>query len=295
MEQELEFKKNVEKLNRASTINDLISGRMYRLAQASAESLIIISDKGYVVWMNDATVKLLGRSVEDMPGHFFDYLHPMDVENAEKRFIAAVTGNTTDKIECQVRVKRPDGSYVIVAHDVSKTMYLEGMTLISMREVGTPKAATTREMYGSHIETRYLNGDVQFMESNTPDWFTIPGTNRDMRCRDITSHSKKSTIWQCEVLGKIPIEEVVMDWHSHPSQKERLTVNSGEVNLEVEVNNIWTRIVCKILDIPRCHFKRTVILKEGDVFTIHEHEYHRVIGNNKGGNFMIDWHPKVMI
>jgi hypothetical protein len=273
---------------------ELIQGKMYKIAMASSELLLIMNDKGCLVWLNDAVKNRLAWDDSTIGEHLFNLVHPLDLKGVKKRFLDSVSGEDMADIECVTRIKRGDKGYTTLAHDVSKTMFVDGLTLICFKEVGLEQENLAEVGYDCHVETYYLSGEIHFMVSDSPDWFFIPGTNGDMRCRDITTHSKKSTIWQCEVLGETQQGKIVMDWHLHPYQKERLIVNSGELVMQVERNDIISKFLRWAFNLPRCYFYQTITLREGEIFESHEHEYHRVISNKKASNFFINWYPKII-
>ena len=126
------------------------------LAENSTDLIMRHSIDGIHLYVSPSCQTLLGFSPEEMIGRFgFDFIHPADTNDLRLRFEELL--RTKDKLTCQYRKRRHDGSYIWVETTAKAIKDATGQVIeiqTSSRDV-TQRVKSEQDLRQTSVELRY--------------------------------------------------------------------------------------------------------------------------------------------
>ncbi|MGF1575819.1 MAG: PAS domain-containing protein [Cyanophyceae cyanobacterium] len=126
------------------------------LAENSTDLIMRHSIEGIYLYVSPSCQTLLGFSPEEMIGRFgFDFIHPADTDDLRLRFEELL--RTKDKLTCEYRKRRHDGSYIWVETTAKAIKDATGQVIeiqTSSRDV-TQRVKSEQDLRQTSVELRY--------------------------------------------------------------------------------------------------------------------------------------------
>lgn len=274
---------------------DLDPSMIVSLLTNTSDYVLILNSSRQIVWTSNSFLRDFEYTEQEVAMKTFDkFLHPDDIDTSVQRYNDGLTDSILQPKLFVLRFMSKSREFIPIELNLSKPNIIgEHMMVIARAGELKERKELARKARPSKIMTDFCDGKKGGHMTSSDEWWQIFDA---MDIRDIAISSLETVAWQCNLREGERFKDVVlMIWHYHLEQDEKIMPIDGDIIVQVEKKRFWYSWfgINKGTSSPT-HYT-THIVRAGNTLDIPRKWRHRVLGTGRSANFTIVWNPKLFL